>query len=109
MEAYTESMAEEATYWPPGSNDGFGGRNYGSPVLIACRWQDAQKLFRDQNGREMISEAIVYVDRELAASGRLVLGDATDSDVPPDGSNEIRQTGASPSLDGTQVLHKVWL
>ncbi len=106
---YAENMPNETTYWPPANNDGFGGLTYGSPILIACRWQDTQKMFRDMNGRETMSEAIVYPDRALAVLGRLIEGDATGNATPPEGAKEIRQAGVSPSLDGDASLHKVWL
>lgn len=104
-------MNQSATYWPPSGNDGFGSLTYGSPVLIACRWQDVQKLFRDANGREVMSEAIVYPDRDVAAAGRIALGDqtATADPLQVSGSKEIRQTGLSPSLDADASLRKVWL
>src|SRR5262245_37405445 len=36
------------------------------PVLISCRWQDTQVLFRDSKGREVTSSSVVYPDRRLA-------------------------------------------
>ena len=107
MTAYTQNMTQDATYWPLSANDGFGGGSYGAAVAIKCRWQNAQKLFRDAQGREAVSEAIVYVDRELDNGGKLKLGTVTGS--PPSDAIEIRAKGSSPSLDGTVTLHKVWL
>lgn len=108
MTAYTENMNQAATYWAPGVNDGFGGfTSYGAATAILCRWQNAQKLFRDAQGREALSEAIVYVDRELENGGKLKLGTVTGT--PPADAIEIRAKGSSPSLDATRVLHKVWL
>jgi hypothetical protein len=107
MTAYTENMNQAATYWAPGSNDGFGGTSYGAATAIMCRWQNVQKLFRDAQGREAVSEAIVYVDRELENGGKLKLG--THAGAAPSDAIEIRAKGSSPSLDATRVLHKVWL
>lgn len=67
MTAYTRNMKQDATYWAPGPNDGFGGQLMLSPILIKCRWQDQAVLFRDTSGREVTSSAVVYVDRDLTA------------------------------------------
>jgi hypothetical protein len=112
---YTGSMTQEATYWPPGIPDGFGGLNFTSsvPVLLACRWQDDAVLFRDAQGREVTSSALVYPDRELAVRGFLALGDHTGSGAGTPlevaGAFEVRQIASSPSLSGDEILHKVFL
>ncbi|MCW5678453.1 MAG: hypothetical protein KIT65_10965 [Xanthobacteraceae bacterium] len=107
MTAYTENMTQAATYWPPSANDGFGGVSYGAATQILCRWQNAQKLFRDAQGQEVMSEAIVYVDRALQNKGKLKLG--THAGSAPSDALEIRSVQVSPSLDGTQELNKVML
>jgi hypothetical protein len=113
--AYTRNMNQTATYWSPGLDDGYGGKDFTviPPVLITCRWQDVAILFRDAAGREVTSSSIVYVDRTLAIGGFLFLGDAGMA-VGGDprrlaGAFEIRQIGTSPSLLATEVLNKVWL
>lgn len=106
--AYSENMPETLTYWAPGGNDGYGGVSYGNPTPVAGRWQDKRILFRDAQGREVVSEAVVYVDRELELAGRLLRGESADLN-PPAAAKEIRDVGRSPSLDGEEELHKVIL
>jgi hypothetical protein len=112
---YSGSMTQEATYWPPGVPDGFGGLNFAAsvPVLLLCRWQDDAVLFRDSQGREITSSAVVYPDREIAVRGFLALGDLTASGAgtSPEaaGAFEVRQVAASPSLAGDEILHKAFL
>lgn len=108
MNPYTRNMRQDATFWPPGSNDGFGGVAHGLPVAIKCRWQDQQALARDAEGNEFTSSAIVYTDRALAAEGYLALGTFADDD-PVESAREIRQVGSSPNLRQTTELHKAWL
>jgi hypothetical protein len=103
-------MHQDATYWPPGANDGLGSLALGNPVSIKCRWQDAQELFRDAAGNEVTSSAVVYVDRELEVKGFLYLGVSAVAD--PRGSldaREIRQRASSPDLRAQRVLNKVYL
>lgn len=106
--AYTESMPQAATYWPPTGNDGYGGTGLGDPEARACRWQDHSELFRDAQGREVLSHAVVYVDAAVELGGFLYLGE-TEEATPPAGALEVRQVAASPSLDGSEVLNKAWL
>lgn len=108
MQPYVQSMPQIATYWPPGANDGFGGRAVGEPVVMSCRWQDDAQLFRTPEGREAVSRAVVYTAAPVLLGGFLLLGMHL-SDVLPPGAEEIRQVGVSPSLDGAEALHKAWL
>jgi len=116
MAPYTRNMPHVATYWSPGLNDGFGNLDFSGvvPVLINCRWQDKQELFRDANGQEQISQAVVYPDRELAVRGYLALGDKTEMGMAGDPrtiptAREVRHVGASPSLANDETLYRVLL
>lgn len=117
----TEDMHQDATYWSPGINDGFGLISYGAPSLIKCRWQNQNTLFRDAHGREVTSEAVVYVASEVLLRGKIALGDftrdsgaekGTSSPVDPSsiaGAREIRGIARSPSLSADEELLKVFL
>lgn len=116
MAIYTRHMNQVATYWTPGSNDGFGGVVLGPPVVIKCRWQNKRDLVRNAQGQEVVSSTIVYPDRALQHKGYLALGDFTDQvdsdgllDPKEVGGSQIIQVGDSPSLDGTTTLYKVWM
>ncbi len=105
MAFYTRNMTQDATYFPPAGQDAFGNLAFGSGVAVKCRWQDKADLFRDAEGREVMSSAIVYVAQAVTIGGRLGLGTvASASDA-----KEIRNAGESPSLDGRQTLVKAWL
>lgn len=102
---YSRNMTQIATYFPPAGQDGFGDLSYGSAEAVTVRWQNKADLFRDQQGREVVSSAVVYVDREVQIGGKLGLGAITD----PTKAREIRNAGESPSLDGRTKLVKAWL
>lgn len=108
---YNRNMLQEATYWPPGVNDGFGGTSFGSPVSVNVRWQDDNSLYRDATGREFVARAVVYVDTVVALQGFLALGDWTYSGNPRqvEGAHEIRSIKKSPHLRGDPELIKVVL
>lgn len=114
LSPYVRNMRQTAIYWPPGSPDGLGGTAYGTPVEISCRWEDEAVLFRNANGEEQTSSAVVYVDRVLENRGRLALttfAAAVTYAVPSDveGAREIRHVSAAPSLRADKQLNKVYL
>lgn len=107
---YTRNLRQQATYWAPLGNDGFGNQVFDAPVSIRCRWQDVAQLFRSPSGNQETSSAIVYVDRRLSLGGYLVEGVIeSDSPIPVEGAREVRQLGSSPSLSAIYELLKVWL
>lgn len=106
-------MHQRATYWHPGVNDGFGNLSFAAvvPVAIMCRWEDKAVLFRNSQGQEEVSDAVIYPDRPLLLRGFVALGDHVETGpVDPRrlaGAREIRFAGSSPSLTAGLVLHKV--
>lgn len=108
MSVYSRNMWESITYWPPLGNDGYGGVLHGDPQIIKARWQSVSQLFRDEQAREVMSEAVVYVNADVEIRGKLFRGVVSDGG-PPDGALEIRKRDKSPSLRQTQTLHKVYL
>ena len=108
MRNYTRNMHQQATYWPKGAPDGFGGYAYPSPESIRVRWEDKAEIFRDADGSEVTSSAVVYVPRPLQIDGYIVLGTFTGSPIDA-GARQIQQTGTTPSLGGNRQLSKVWL
>lgn len=105
---YTEDMHQAATYWPPGGNDGFGGTGYGSPEALQVRWQETSQLFRDAQGNEVTSEAVVYPPKPLLEGGQLLLGTSAAAEPAPD-AREIRKVNSTVDLDADQRLTKVML
>lgn len=105
---YRHNMTETITYWPPGGNDAFGTPTLGAPVAVAARWQDQADLFRDADGREVTSAAVVYVDQPVSVRGQLFRGESVAA-TPPEGSLEIRQVAITRSLRGGRQLTKAML
>lgn len=108
MREITRNLRQDAIYWPPNAPDGFGTVTFGAPVAIKCRWENKKTLFRDAQGREVMSEAIVYTDRIVEIQGFLALDGAL-TDNPKEVGLEIRQYGQTVSLRARKRLNKVWL
>ena len=105
-----EYMTQTATYWGPGTSDGFGGFSYPAPVPILCRWEDNNERVRDADGNEFVSRSVVYPDRDVDRQGWLYQGTSAEAD-PHDqaGAYEVRQVRIMPDLSGTLKEVKAWL
>lgn len=109
---FSTKLNQVATYWPPGLPDAYGRVTFeAAPVEITIRWQNAAELFRDAQGNEVVSRAVIYTLDLLAVGGWIQLGNAAVGTVSDprlaDRADEIRQIGTSPSLRATQQLYKV--
>jgi hypothetical protein len=109
--AYTDDLNQTATYWAPSTLDAFGHPAFGSPITLACRWQQKHTLAKGQGNREIVSDTTVYVDQELGTQGWLALDDQTGTADPRTlaGAREILAVAQSPDLDNDEVLHKALL
>ena len=116
-------LNQKATYWQPtGEFDAYGNSKFYKPVLLDCRWEDAQELFVNAFGDDEVSQAKVYVDRDVVTKGYLILGDYRDTDesttttettsdgyVPHRDAREIRNCLKVSNTTASQYLRVAWL
>lgn len=102
---------QQATYWGSPVQSGFGGISFGSPQLLACRWEDITERFTDNNGAEVRSRAIVWTYDRLEDGGYLALGDRTATSDPTtlDDALEIKRSDEIPDLRGLHYERKAYL
>jgi len=112
---------QKAVYWALRSAetggadwDDYGHPQYTAPVEIDCRWEEKSVEFIDPDGTQLISRAVVYVDRDMRVGEMLWLGTLIDVPTPDDppantGAGEIRQYEKLPTLRATQFLRTVYL
>lgn len=108
-------LRQKAVLWINPVLDGFGGRNFAAGVEIDCRWEDRQELFVDSEGRQVLSRAVVYIDRDVQVHDFLFLGELTDlasgEDEPFSNADayEIRSYQKIVSLDLAKTVRTAWL
>jgi hypothetical protein len=103
-------MTQTITYWAPLSANEFNEITFDAPVTMLCRWQDKAVLFRDSQGQEVTSAAVIYPAQPLALKGYIKKGDNAEANpLGLAGAFEIRQSGDSPNLRGTITLNKVFV
>jgi hypothetical protein len=108
MSIATRNLKQTATLWTAGATDVYGNRTWSAPVPIPCRWEDVQEKVLDFQGNEIISKAIVYVDRDLSNNDYIGLGVYSDL-TPPAAAKEVRNFSKIPNLAATQYVRKVIL
>lgn len=112
MNAYNRSLKQNVTYWPPITNDVFGGKIVSVGVLIKARWEEKSVLFRSVDNREETSSSIVYTKEtdNVQNGGKMALGDYS-GELPPSNIDvlEIRQVNKSPSMKNRYKIVKVFL
>lgn len=82
MQVQNRYRKQQATYWPT-SPDGFGGDTFSTPVLIMVRWEDRREKYVSQLDRqEVVSKAVVFVDRDMKIGDYLCLGNYVSNPDP---------------------------
>lgn len=66
MSLITRMRRQYAVLWKSNGKDKFGQPKFIEPVEIKCRWEDRVTTFIDPEGKETNSQAVVYVDRDVA-------------------------------------------
>lgn len=103
-------MTQTITYWAFGGVNDYNESVFNPPVQLLARWEDKAVLFRDSKGQEVTSAAVVYPQYKLELKGYVFKG--VSSELYPvglGGAFEIRQSGDSPNLRGTETLNKVFV
>lgn len=87
------------TWWARSGNSGYGGITFAAPVTIYGRWEDKQIMFRDRFGDEILSNAVVYVDRDIEIGDYLIRGiNAGTNPAIIAGAFEVKQFIKVPDL-----------
>jgi len=105
------NLREYATIWEVTSESVYEGIQVSTPQVIKCRWEDQAVLFRLITGEEVVSRAIVYVDRDVDIGTYMAYGDYKEVLDPTtlDTAFRVRQTEKKNNLRATEVERKVFL
>ena len=116
MSLISRMRRQTAVWWARTGVDSYGAPEWAEPVEIACRWEEKAELIRTAAGDEVVSRAVVYVDRDMNEGDMLAVGTllALDSGQVSDprevdGVGEVKSFGAVPNLRATEELKTAWL
>jgi hypothetical protein len=104
------NLNQPLTYWGS-ATDGYGGYTFTDPVVIYGRWEERSELFRTDDGEQLTSRAVVFVDTDVGIGGYLCEGDHS-ADPDPTvvaGAQQIRQFSKIPDLRRLGYARKAYL
>jgi hypothetical protein len=114
MSLLVRMRRQTCVFWPVGDTDGLdedahGNPAYGTPVEVPCRWDETTVEYLSKDGTKEVSNCQVFVDRDMAVGGLLMLGtldDIQDSENPMlnDGVHEIKSFQKTPNLKVSEYL-----
>ncbi len=91
------------TYWNVLSVNRYGQPVYSTPKEAKVRWEDRQRLFLTENGREVRGNSIVYAETGILQTGDYVFKGSSTALAPPTGSFEVKQPRQVQNLRGTKT------
>lgn len=98
------AMVQVVVYWGAPVPDGEGGSTFADPVELMVRWEVVDEVVVNNDGREVVSKARIWVNQDVDEQGWIYLGELDDLGVDPDdpktidGANEIITFRKIPSL-----------
>ena len=115
--AFIDSFLKQtAVYWPSPSRDGYGKLSFGTAVEIDVRWEDMHSLILNNDGKEELSKAEVFVDTDVEVDGYLYLGELSDLSVAEKADPQLKSTAFPikaydkvPDISGTDFVRTAWL
>lgn len=109
-------LKQTAVYWGGPSYGGYSKKTFAAPVEVSIRWEDKQELFTDSQGKEKLSQAVIYLNQDVVVGAFIYLGDLSELGSSEEGdpylvasAKEIMAFNKLPNVGATQYLRKVWI
>ena len=97
---------DDITYWKKGGVDYMGQPQWDGPYVDVCRWEDEERLFITDNGREERGRSTLYAATDFLEIGDYVYQGLSAETSPPTGSFEVKQPRKIKNLRGTKVEYR---
>lgn len=105
-----EAYNQTATYWAPSYPGGYGGEVFVAPSTLLVRWENSREIYTNNEGEEVVSNAVVYSLVELEEGGYLYKGSSVSAD-PKDvsGAYQIKRTYSIPDIRNLEQENRNYL
>ncbi len=70
----TRNLNQQLTYWSPAGLDGYNQPTFATGIPIMGRWNIQSDTVETGSGQEIVSKAVIHVDRDLEEGGYLYQG-----------------------------------
>ena len=78
---------QTVVYWEYEGPSGYGGVKLSPPVEIKGRWEDVKEIVKNNQGEEILSQARVWLLKDVKENGYMWLGEMDDSAFDKDVKN----------------------
>ena len=83
MSLLTKDYLQTISHWTKGDKDVYGKPTWTGPDTISGLWEDKIEVIKDVNGREIISNASVFLASLVSIGDFLFLGSAASGEADP--------------------------
>lgn len=103
-----KKLPEKVTTWTV-TPDGYGGYMFGSPVVHDhARWENRAELYRNSEGEEVVSTAVIYLLDLPGINSMIYRGESSATDPTTlTGVEQVKQYTQVSDLRGINTLVKV--
>jgi len=112
----SEALNQTAVFWGSPTKDGNGKLSFSDPIEIDVRWEDKMELFLNLEGKQELSQAIIYSETDMEIDSYLYLGELTDlstgekaEPITLESSHPVKQFKKTVDIGGTIYVRKTWL
>lgn len=104
MSFLTRNLRQDVTVWnQAAAKDSYGNLTYSTPRTIKGRWEENSNLTITVDGREITSQAVVFLKEDVAEGDYLFLGsDTTASPFGVSRAFEVKAFKKIPTLRGNR-------
>lgn len=111
-----KSRNQRAVYWAKTGNDSHGQPTFAAAIALMVRWVVKQDQIRTFDGRDVVSDALVWTGEDVTMEGSFFLGEyydltteqKADPSLVPD-AKWILKFAQIPSVSGKEIARKAWL
>lgn len=105
------NLKQDITYWAwDNTLDAYNERAFAAPVLLKGRWAEDAVTVTKSNGDEIVSKAVVHLNREVVVGGYLALGNFLSVPSPYTAEAfEIQAFQSVPDLRAMEQNRKAYL
>ncbi len=112
----TKYLTDTAVLWAKSGKTAYNELTFTAGAEISVRWEDRQEIFISSTGKELISDAIVFVDQDITPDSFLYLGELDDLSAEEKANPKLEQNAYAvrrfekiKNVGGRIVLRRVHL
>ena len=100
-----DKFPQTLTYWKKDGLDQVNQPIWDGPYVTKCRWEEKQRLYITETGREVRGNSTVYLPEDLITQGDYVYKGESTKSSPDSKSFEVKRNNSISNLRGTKMQY----